>query len=125
MYFKRNKFVLQVTPFHDDASNIPSITFNFVPIKQLTNLEKDAIIGKRLLNFIMKLDLIVRENVDVIGVAKSASDVTTIVSKTTNRELSKREVHLVDATNTDVSYFDPPTLVKAIINKVVVLINLG
>ena len=125
MYFKRNKFVLQVIPFHDDASNIPSITFNFVPIKQLTNLEKDAIIGKRLLNFIMKLDLIVRENVDVIGVAKSASDVTTIVSKTTNRELSKREVHLVDATNTDVSYFDPPTLVKAIINKVVVLINLG
>ena len=125
MYFKRNKFVLQVTPFHDDASNIPSITFNFVPINQLTNLEKDAIIGKRLLNFIMKLDLIVRENVDVIGVAKSASDVTTIVSKTTNRELRKREVHLVDATNTEVSYFEPPILVKAIIIKVVVLVNLG
>ena len=114
-----------MTPCHDDASNIPSITFNFVPINQLTNLEKDAIIGKRLLNFIMKLDLIVRENVDVIGVAKSASDVTTIVSKTTNRELRKREVHLVDATNTEVSYFEPLILVKAIIIKVVVLINLG
>ena len=114
-----------MTPCHDDASNIPSITFNFVPINQLTNLEKDAIIGKRLLNFIMKLDLIVRESVDVIGVAKSASDVTTIVSKTTNRELRKREVHLVDATNTEVSYFDPPILAKAIIIKMVVLINLG
>lgn len=39
--------ILQVTQCHDDASNIPSITFNFVPINQLTNLDKDAIIGKQ------------------------------------------------------------------------------
>ena len=41
--------------------------------------------------------------VDVIGVAKSATDVTTIVSRTTNKELKKREVHLVDSSNTEVS----------------------
>ena len=40
--------------------------------------------------------------VDVIGVAKSASDVSTIMSKTTSKELKKREVHLVDSTNTEV-----------------------
>ena len=115
MYFKRSTFILQVTPCHDDASNIPSISFNFVPISQLTKMEKDAIIGKRSLNLIIKkLDFISPENKDVIGVAKSASDVTTIVSKTTNKELRKREVHLVDATNTEVTLFEPPILLKAI-----------
>jgi len=39
---------------------------------------------------------------DVIGVAKSASEVSTIISKTTSKELKKREVHLVDSTNTEV-----------------------
>ena len=39
----------------------------------------------------------------MIGVAKSASDVTTIVTKTTNKELRKREVHLVDASSTEVT----------------------
>ena len=114
IYFKRFKFILQVTPCHDDASNIPSISFNFVPISQLTKMEKDSIIGKRSLNLIRKLDFISPENIDVIGVAKSASDVTTIVSKTTNKELRKREVHLVDATNTEVTLFEPPILLKAI-----------
>ena len=36
----------QLTICHDDASNIPSVSFNFVPIKELTNLEKDSYIGK-------------------------------------------------------------------------------
>ena len=103
-----------MTPCHDDASSTPSFTFNFVPISQLTKMEKDAIIGKRSLNLIRKLDFISPENIDVIGVAKSASDVTTIVSKTTNKELRKREVHLVDATNTEVTLFEPPMLVIAI-----------
>ena len=38
----------------------------------------------------------------MIGVAKSATDVSTIVSKNTQKELKKREVHLVDASNTEV-----------------------
>ena len=39
----------------------------------------------------------------MIGVARSASDVVTIVSKTTSKELTKREIHLVDDTNTEVA----------------------
>ena len=34
---------------HDDASNIPAVSFNFVPIKELTNLEKDSRVGKPLI----------------------------------------------------------------------------
>lgn len=33
---------------------------------------------------------------DVIGVCKSVTDITSIITKTTNRKLNKREVHLVD-----------------------------
>jgi len=73
-----------VSPCFDDASEIPSITFNFVAVDQLVNIEKDSLI-------------------DIIGVAKSASEVTHIVSKTTNKELKKREIHLVDSTNTEVN----------------------
>lgn len=81
MTFSQNTTVI---PCHDDTSNIPSITFNFVPINQLINLEKDSII-------------------DIIGVVKSANDVRVILSKTTNKELRMREVQMVDSTNTEVN----------------------
>ncbi|KAI9564074.1 Replication protein A 70 kDa D-binding subunit [Daphnia sinensis] len=81
MTFSQNTTVV---PCHDDTSDIPSVTFNFVPINQLINLEKDSII-------------------DIIGVAKSANDLRVITSKTTNKELRMREVQLVDSTNTEVN----------------------
>jgi hypothetical protein len=38
----------------------------------------------------------------VIGVCKTAGDVQTLIAKTTNRELKKREVTIVDESNTAV-----------------------
>ncbi|XP_046438075.1 replication protein A 70 kDa DNA-binding subunit-like [Daphnia pulex] len=81
MSFNQNTTVI---PCHDDTSDIPSISFNFVPIDQLPSLDKDSVI-------------------DVIGVVKSANDVRVIVSKTTNKELRMREVQMVDSTNTEVN----------------------
>lgn len=72
-----------VVPCHEESSTIPKISYDFVAINEITNLDKDTLI-------------------DVIGVAKSASEVSTITSKTTNKELRKREVHLVDSSSTEI-----------------------
>uniref|UniRef100_A0A8C9ET66 Replication protein A subunit n=1 Tax=Pavo cristatus TaxID=9049 RepID=A0A8C9ET66_PAVCR len=62
----------------DDAQHLPSVQFDFVSISDLENTPKDSI-------------------VDVIGICKSYEDVTKIVVKASNREVSKRNVHLMDA----------------------------
>lgn len=51
----------------------------------------------------MSLTIEYRLCADVIGVCKSVSDVQTIIARSSNRELQKREVVLVDQTNTCVS----------------------
>ncbi|NWH74359.1 RFA1 protein, partial [Piaya cayana] len=61
----------------DDAQHLPSVQFEFVSISDLENTPKDSV-------------------VDVIGICKSYEDVTKIVTKSTNREVSKRNVHLMD-----------------------------
>lgn len=61
----------------EDAQHLPSVQFAFVPISDLENTCKDTI-------------------VDIIGVCKSYEDITKITVKSTNREVSKRNVHLMD-----------------------------
>ncbi|XP_059685234.1 replication protein A 70 kDa DNA-binding subunit isoform X2 [Gavia stellata] len=61
----------------DDAQHLPSVQFEFVSISDLENTPKDSI-------------------VDVIGICKSYEDVTKITVKANNREVSKRNVHLID-----------------------------
>ncbi|XP_023218106.1 replication protein A 70 kDa DNA-binding subunit-like [Centruroides sculpturatus] len=68
----------------DNSNSIPMVQFQFVPIDQLQNVEKDKF-------------------VDVIGVCKNASDVQTITSRNTNKEFKKRDVHLVDKSGVEVS----------------------
>lgn len=41
---------------------------------------------------------------DVIGVVKAPGEVTTIVSKSTNKEFKKRDVTIVDKSNAAVRY---------------------
>jgi replication factor A1 len=60
-----------------DASKTPQIKYNRVPLSQLANLGKDS-------------------SVDVIVIAYQISEAVTITSKTTHRELIKREVVVVD-----------------------------
>ncbi|XP_073336029.1 replication protein A 70 kDa DNA-binding subunit-like [Pagrus major] len=67
----------------DDGQGIPAVHCDFVPIAQLENRDKDAII-------------------DVIGVCKSADDVSRITTKT-SREVSKRALNLIDTTGKEVA----------------------
>jgi len=67
----------------DDTSDVPTMTYNFARISDLAAAEKDS-------------------SVDVIGVCKSHSELTTLVSKA-GKELVKREIVLVDMSETEVS----------------------
>jgi len=67
----------------DDACDLPTINFNFVPINQLESHKAN-------------------DTIDVIGVVKEVDDIRTIVTKQTNKELKKREVVLVDETKVQV-----------------------
>lgn len=67
----------------NEDSDIPSLQFNFVPICDLTKLDKDSVI-------------------DVIGVCKRVGDLQTVIARSTRKELKKRDLGLVDASNTEV-----------------------
>ncbi|XP_030601923.1 replication protein A 70 kDa DNA-binding subunit-like isoform X2 [Archocentrus centrarchus] len=67
----------------DDNQSIPTVHCDFVPIGELENRDKDAII-------------------DVIGICKSAEDVSRITTKN-SREVSKRALSLIDTTGKDVT----------------------
>ncbi|KAI0636673.1 replication factor-a protein [Trametes polyzona] len=60
-----------------DATDVPTVKFNFVPIGSLQEIEKDSLC-------------------DIIGVVREVSDLTTITSKATNKEIPKRELTVVD-----------------------------
>ncbi|XP_047235672.1 replication protein A 70 kDa DNA-binding subunit-like isoform X2 [Girardinichthys multiradiatus] len=60
----------------EDSPGIPTVQCDFVPIEELENRDKDAII-------------------DVIGVCKSADSVSRITTKA-SREVSKRAINLID-----------------------------
>nr|DBA34216.1 TPA: hypothetical protein GDO54_001796 [Pyxicephalus adspersus] len=61
----------------DDSSDVPMVQFEFVAISELENKNKDTLL-------------------DVIGICKSFDDVTKVTIKSNNREVSKRNVHLMD-----------------------------
>ena len=56
------------------SSDLPHLQFNFTPIDQLAGLPKDTL-------------------VNVIGVCKTANDVTSVTVKTTNRQVSNNVYH--------------------------------
>ncbi|KAJ7074076.1 hypothetical protein C8F01DRAFT_1099155 [Mycena amicta] len=61
-----------------DLTNAPTIKYNFVALKDLEGIAKDG-------------------TCDVVAVVQNVSDVATITSKATNREIVKRELTLVDS----------------------------
>ncbi|KAI5858442.1 hypothetical protein BZA05DRAFT_345568 [Tricharina praecox] len=61
--------------------DVPKVNFNFVPLSELERVEKDAF-------------------VDVLGVVKEVGDMEEITSKATQKPYSKREISLVDSSNT-------------------------
>lgn len=93
----------QVQECCESDASIPTTQFNFMPIEKIANIEVNTMIGKKgrcVMYFLIKFVFCM---VDVIGVSKSAGDVLTFQSKSTGRELKKREVTLVDRTNSSVS----------------------
>ncbi|KAJ7047221.1 hypothetical protein C8F04DRAFT_1387682 [Mycena alexandri] len=60
-----------------DATNVPSVKYDFVPLGDLEKQAKDS-------------------TCDVIAVVKDVADISTITSKATSREITKRELTLVD-----------------------------
>ncbi|XP_048374552.1 replication protein A 70 kDa DNA-binding subunit [Sphaerodactylus townsendi] len=68
----------------EDAQHLPSVKFDFVPIGDLEKVDKDSV-------------------VDVIGVCKSFEEDKKIVVKASNREVSRRNIHLVDMSGKMVS----------------------
>ncbi|XP_052896850.1 replication protein A 70 kDa DNA-binding subunit [Anopheles moucheti] len=67
----------------DVDGTMPEIQYNFVPISQIGNMEPNAM-------------------VDVVGMCKEVGDVLQFTAKTSGRELRKREITLVDASNASV-----------------------
>eukprot|EP00794_Sanderia_malayensis_P014156 gene14156-15634_t len=67
-----------------DTNDLPQVQFNFVNIADLENVNKDSM-------------------VDIIGVVKSMQDVVKITIRSTNREVSKREINVVDRSETAVN----------------------
>ncbi|OAL52015.1 replication factor-a protein [Pyrenochaeta sp. DS3sAY3a] len=67
----------------EDQDNKPQIRFNFTKIGDLNSVEKDT-------------------TIDTVGVLKEVAEVTTITSKSTNKDFSKRELTLADDSQTSV-----------------------
>lgn len=61
----------------EDATDVPQIKFQFLPLSQLDTVEKDA-------------------TVDVIGVVKEIGEASEITSKATSKPYSKRDLSIVD-----------------------------
>ena len=72
-----------IDPCNDDQS-IPGMQFNFIPISDLQTMDKTG-------------------TVDVIGVCKEAGDLDRIMSRKLNKELTKRDLKLVDQSCTEVT----------------------
>ncbi|KAG8450780.1 hypothetical protein GDO86_003156 [Hymenochirus boettgeri] len=68
----------------DDSSDVPTVQFDFVSIGDLESKPKDSML-------------------DVIGICKNFEDVTKVTIKSNNREVSKRNIHLMDSSGTVVS----------------------
>lgn len=76
----------QVFPCYDfDESQMPALKFNFTQLNKVKDADVDNIL-------------------DVIGVCQSAGDIVNLVSKTTQKELKKRDVTLVDQSMSSVVF---------------------
>lgn len=67
-----------------ETENMPRLTLNLTPLSDLINVSPGAF-------------------VDLIAIVKSAGDMSSITVKSTNKELNKRELYLVDSSNSQIS----------------------
>jgi len=67
-----------------DEGDIPGMQYTFVPISELEKMDKTGL-------------------VDIIGVCKETGDLDRIMSRKLNKELTKRDIKLVDQSTTEVT----------------------
>ncbi|CAH1800586.1 unnamed protein product [Owenia fusiformis] len=67
----------------EEETDLPSVSFKFIAINELGNNPPDTII-------------------DVLGVCKSASDMNVVIGKTSQKEIKKRDLDLVDQSGVSV-----------------------
>eukprot|EP00106_Octopus_bimaculoides_P012470 XP_014779912.1 PREDICTED: replication protein A 70 kDa DNA-binding subunit-like [Octopus bimaculoides] len=68
-----------------ENTNLPTITYDFRPLKDLDQIEPNTII-------------------DVIGVVTDVADITTVVGRQSNKEFSKRDLQLADQSGMSVRF---------------------
>jgi replication factor A1 len=82
----RNEYEIHLEPSslitlaREGGESLPSARYSFVPISHVVNLEKDS-------------------NCDVIGVVREVGELSSIVTKTTQKNLSKRDLTIGDTSN--------------------------
>ncbi|XP_012542011.1 replication protein A 70 kDa DNA-binding subunit [Monomorium pharaonis] len=74
----------EIVPCHESSDAIPTLQFNFSPISQIENKEKNDIL-------------------DVLGVVTTVNDIQHITARSTGRELVKRDISIVDDSGTMVT----------------------
>lgn len=74
----------EIVPCHDESAEIPTVKYDFSPISEIDNKEANTMI-------------------DILGVCKSCSDIATLMARATRKELKKRDINLVDESNTMVT----------------------
>ncbi|KAK0166630.1 hypothetical protein PV327_004122 [Microctonus hyperodae] len=74
----------EIAPCHDDADDIPGVTFSFVAIRDIENYQKNDII-------------------DVLAIVKSAEEVQLLTARATGRELRKRDLTLIDMSDSSIT----------------------
>lgn len=74
----------EIIPCHDMGDTIPSLQFDFIPINNIEQKEKNDII-------------------DVLAIVKSRGDLQMLVSRTTGKDMKKRDINLIDESNTMVT----------------------
>ncbi|XP_043581968.1 replication protein A 70 kDa DNA-binding subunit [Bombus pyrosoma] len=74
----------EIIPCHDIGDKIPTLQFDFIPINNIEQKEKNDII-------------------DVLAIVKSRGDLQMLVSRTTGKDMKKRDINLIDESNTMVT----------------------
>ncbi|XP_016913881.2 replication protein A 70 kDa DNA-binding subunit [Apis cerana] len=74
----------EIIPCHDSGDDIPSLQFDFVSINDINKKEQNDIM-------------------DILGIVKNSGDLQILTSRNSGRELRKRDVNLVDESNTMVT----------------------
>lgn len=87
----------------DADMSIPQTKYDFMSIERIGHIETGTFVGMNNEDFLIIIYVLNLKNfVDVIGVCKSASELLIFTARTTGKDMKRREVTLVDQSNSAV-----------------------